>query len=144
MAISFIELERLAPYGEALLVPQGDTLVFDGVISSEGTEISYSTSTGVITFNAAGFYFIDWFVSPNFGLTKDGSNWAIRTAIGQLEFIGSSHSKVSATTGFAIFNAPAGETARLVNVASGDVYLSKATIVKAGLIAYRVAALTGS
>jgi len=139
MAISYFELERLEPQGEVLVVPADGVLVLDSIVSSEGPQISYDTDTGTITFNDAGFYYIDWYVAPQFGLTTDGSNWAIKTTIGDLTFIGSSHTKVSATVGFAVFNAAAGETARLVNVSDGPITLSKAVISKAGLIVYEVA-----
>jgi len=138
MPISYLELERLAPQGGVLAVPEDGAVEFDSVVSSEGTMISYDMA-GTLTFNDAGYYYIDWYVAPQFGLTTDGSNWAIRTAIGGLEFIGSSHTKVSATIGFAIFNAAAGETARLVNVSDGAITLSEAVLSKAGLIVYNVA-----
>ena len=139
MAISYMELERLAPQGDVLVVPEGGAVEFDSVVSSEGAMISYDMA-GTITFNGAGYYYIDWYVAPQFGLTTDGSNWAIQTGIGGLTFIGSSHTKVSATVGFAIFNAVAGETARLVNVSDGAIALSRAVLSKAGLIVYNVAA----
>ena len=144
MAISYIELMRLAPGGGVLVIPEDGALVFDTVASTEGTQISYNTSTGAITFNEAGFYYIDWYVAPVFGLTTDGSNWAIRTSLGQQTIIGSSHTKVSVTTGFAILHAAAGETARLINVSDGALSLSQAVESKAGLIAYSVAAQTTS
>jgi len=137
--ISYWELERVAPMGEVVIIPEDGVVVFDTVVSTEGAQISYSTSTGTITFNDAGYYYIDWYVAPGFGLTTDGSNWAIKTTLGQLTFIGSSHTKVSSAVGFAIFNAQAGETARLVNVSDGPIYLSKAVESKAGLIVYSVA-----
>ena len=139
MAISFIELERAEPRGNVFIVPENVALIFDTVVSNEGTAISYNTTTGVITFNEAGYYYLDWFVAPQFGLTTDGSNWAIQTNISQLTFIGSSHTKVSVTTGFAIINAAANETAQLVNVSDGSLSLSQTVQSKAGLIAYSVA-----
>lgn len=139
---SFIELEKALPVGEGVIVPVNETLVFDTIVSSDGTSISYDTGTGIITFNEAGFYFIDWYVAPQFGLTTDGSNWAIQTSISGLSIIGSSHTKVSVTTGFAIINAVAGETARLVNISSGALTLSQAVQSKAALIAYYIMSLT--
>jgi len=139
MPISYIEVERLAPRGEALVIPEDGAVIFDSIVSSEGTQISYNTGTGTITFNDAGYYYIDWYTAPQFGLTTDGSNWAIKTEHSELTFIGSSHSKVSATVGFAIFRAAAGETAQLVNVSDGPITLSQAVEAKAGLIVYSVA-----
>ena len=144
MAISFIELERLAPQGEAVVVGVNGTLVFDTLASSSGTQISYDDATGIITFQEAGYYYMDWYIAPQFGLTTDGSNWAIQTTIGGLSIIGSSHTKVSVTTGFGLINAQAGETARLVNISDGAISLSKVVKSKAGFIAYGIANLIAS
>lgn len=135
---SFIELARLLPADQGVVVPVNGILVFDTIVSSDGTSISYNTDTGVITFNTAGFYFIDWYVAPQFGITTDGSNWAIQTTISGLTYKGSSHTKVSVTTGFSIINAAAGETARLVNVSSGALTLSEAVQSKAALVTYNI------
>lgn len=142
MAISYIELERVGPQGDVVVVDTNATLVFDTIVSGEGlgTQISYNMGTGVITFLEAGYYYIDWFVAPQFGLTTDGSNWAIQTSMSGLNIIGSSHTKVSATTGFAIVNAAANETAQLVNVSDGALSLSQAVQSKAGLIVYSIVA----
>lgn len=138
MAISFIQLERSAPAFDVLIVPENDTLIFDTIVSNEGLQISYNASTGIITFNEAGYYYVDWYVAPQFGLTTDGSNWAIETALSGMTIIGSSHTKVSATTGFAILDAEENETIRLVNVSDGALSLSQAVQSKAGLVAYSV------
>jgi len=139
MAVSYIEIERLDPRGEVVEVPEQGVLVFDSIVSGEGTNIGYDDGTGVITFHDAGYYFIDWYVAPQFGLTTNASNWAIQTTISQRTFIGSSHTKISTTVGFAIIDAAAGETVRLVNVSDGALSLSAAAESKAGLIAYSVA-----
>jgi hypothetical protein len=139
--VSYIELERRLPVGEGVIVPVNDTLMFDTVVSSDGFSISYNMTTGVLTFNDAGYYFIDWYVAPQFGLTIDGSNWAIRTSISGRTIIGSSHTRVSTTVGFAIINAAAGETARLINVSSGALTLSEAVQSKAALIVYNIVSL---
>jgi len=140
MAISYIELTRLAVHGEVVVVEENGALLFDVIVSTGGTQISYDKLTGAITFHEAGYYYIDWYVAPQFGLTTNGSNWAIRTGPGpgQQSLIGSSHTKVSATTGFAILNVAADETAQLVNVSDGALYLSEAVDAKAGLIAYGI------
>lgn len=139
MPISYLELERVEPQGDVVVVFENGTLMFDTIVSNEGTMISYDANTGIITFNEAGFYYLDWFVAPVFGLTTDGSNWAIQTSQSQLTIIGSSHVKVSVTTGFAILDVEAGETARLINVSDGAISLSQAVKSKAGLVVYNVA-----
>ena len=140
MAVSYLQLERLNPADTAVAVQPDAALVFDTILSSDGmgTQLDYDTGTGTITFLEAGYYYIDWFVAPQFGLTTDGSNWAIQTYISGLNIIGSSHTKVSATTGFALFNAAANETAQLVNVSDSALYLSQAVQCKAGLIVHGV------
>jgi len=122
--------------GVNAIVDPGATLAFDEIVSSEGlgTYIDYDINTGIITFLEAGYYYIDWYVAPQFGLTTNGSNWAIQTYMSGLSFTGSSHAKVSVTTGFALINAEAGETAQLVNVSDGALYLSNVVESKAGLI----------
>lgn len=139
--VSFIELEKILPVGEGTVVPVNGTLVFDAIVSSDGTSISYDSGTGMLTFNDAGYYYIDWYVAPQFGITIDGSNWAIQTSISNLTFTGSSHTKVSVTTGFAIINAVAGETARLVNVSSGALTLSEVVQSKAALVVYNIVSI---
>jgi len=138
MAISYIELMRTQPKGEPVAVPVNGAVVFDMVVSGSGAQIGYDQGTGTLTFNDAGFYYVTWYVAPQFGLTTNGSNWAITTSLSQLTLIGSSHTKVSVTTGFAILNAAAGETAQLINVSDGALYLSQAVESKAGLIAYGI------
>ena len=143
MSVSFLELSKVLSRGSAVIVYPNGTLVFDTIVSSDGlgTQIDYDTSTGIITFLEAGYYYIDWFVAPKHGLTTDGSNWAIQTSISQQSIIGSSHVKVSVTTGFALLNAAANETVRLVNVSDGPIYLSHAVQAQAGLIVYSIAVM---
>ena len=137
MAISYIELSRLATHGDTVPVEENGALVFDTIITSGGAGISYDLA-GTITFHVAGFYFVDWYVAPQHGLTTNGSNWAIQTGDGRLSLIGSSHTKVSATTGFAILEMAAEDTVQLVNVSDGTLYLSQAVEAKAGLVAYGI------
>ena len=140
MAISFLQLERLGPVRAALVVPANGALVFDTTVSSAGTQISYDPVAGTIILHEAGPYYLDWYVAPYFGLTTDGSNWAVRTTLSQRTFIGSSHAKIAVTTGFAILTAAAGETVQLVNVSDGPIHLSPFVKSKAGIVAYSVGA----
>ena len=137
--IPFIVLARLSPPGGSVYVPSNTNLVFDTIISSSGTDIGYDLNTGIITFNSEGYYFIDWHVTTQTGLSNDGNNWAIQTSISNQTITGSSHTKVSVATGFAILEAAEGETARLVNVSNGGLTLSEATQSKAAIVVYRVA-----
>jgi hypothetical protein len=133
---SYIVLERLLPTDEAVKVPVGANLIFDTVVSGTGTAITYDGNTGGITFVDAGFYYVDWYVATQSGLSTDGNNWAILTAIGEQSFVGSSHIKISSPTGFALIEAGAGETAQLVNISDDSLVLSKVVKSKAGLCVY--------
>ena len=139
MAISYLELAKVLPNGD-IIEPEG-VLVFDEIVSSVGSLIEYNQDSGVITFHEPGYYYFDWYVAPQFGLTTDGSNWAIQKNNGELSIIGSSHTRVSVTTGFAMINAAAEDTVRLVNVSDGALTLSQAVRCKAGLIVFSVAVM---
>ena len=138
--MAFLELERKLPADDSVAINTNDTLVFDSIISSEGlgSQIDYDMDTGIITFIEPGYYYIDWLVAPQTGLTTDGCNWAVQTSISKLSYIGSSNIKVTETIGFAIIQAAAGETARLVNVSDGALFLSKTIQPKASLKVYNV------
>jgi hypothetical protein len=129
-------MAKIFPHNEEVRIEAGDALVFDTVTAMDGTAISYSDQTGVITFNDEGFYYIDWFVATQTGLALNGSNWAIVTTISDLEFIGSSHTKISPTSGFALINAAVGETVKLENISDEALVLSGAVKSKAGLSVY--------
>ena len=136
--LSYVVLAKLLPPGEKVIVPSGANIMFDTIVSVSGTDISYNPVTGIITFNNEGYYFIDWNAATQTGLSNDGNNWAIQTTLSNLTIIGSSHTAVSIAAGFAILNAAANETARLVNVSNGTLVLSEAVQSKAGLTVYRV------
>jgi len=140
MSISYLELEKSAAAGDLVAVNPDDPIVFDIVVSSGGSQITYDYNTGEITFHAEGFYYFDWYVAPQYGLTTNGSNWAVQTSGGQTR-IGSSHIKVSSTVGFAIMRIEAEETARLVNVSDSALTLSQAVLSQAALIVYSVTAM---
>ena len=136
--LPYVVLARLQPINQIVTVPSGGNLVFDTVISSSGADISYDPGTGIITFATAGYYFIDWHVTTQTGLANDGNNWAIQTTLSNLTITGSSHTKISVASGFAILEAAVGETAQLVNVSNGTLVLSAAAQSKAALTVYRV------
>ena len=136
--LPYVVLAKLQPIGQKFIVPSGVNLVFDTVVSASGTDISYDLSTGIITFTAEGYYFIDWHVTTQTGLSDDGSNWAIQTKLSDMTVTGSSHTKLSVATGFAILEAAVGEEAQLVNVSNGTLVLSEAAQSKAAVVVYRV------
>ena len=134
--VSYLQLERTADG----VVNVNDPVVFDNVLLSNGSQISYNTTTGEITFNEPGYYYIDWFVAPQFGLTTDGSNFAIVTSDNDPELTGSSHVRVSPTIGFAIIEVTApGKTAQLINTSDNSLTLSQAVNTKAALAVFAIA-----
>ena len=136
--IPYLQLERTT----AGSIASGAALAFDTVLLSSGSAISYdaATPTGIITFNTAGVYFINWFVAQQTGLSTDGSNFAIVTSPDNLpDLRGSSHVKISPASGFAIVNiTAAGQTVTLVNKSAYGATLSSATQAKAGLAVFAV------
>ncbi|MCL1912284.1 MAG: hypothetical protein FWG10_00020 [Eubacteriaceae bacterium] len=142
MNLSYMEMSMREPHGVPVLVDPGNPVVFDHVIESEGNAIEYNTSTGVFTFLEEGFYYFDWYVAPQHGITTDASNWAILTTLNQSKFIGSSHSHVLIATGSSITRVEYGEMASLVNVSDGPLYLSQAALSKAGLIVVSIEGIT--
>jgi len=138
MAITYFSAERRTDGA----VGAGETLAFDTIIASEGlgNQINYDMATGIVTLWEGGYYYINWFVAPQFGFTTDGSNWTIIKGSSGLGFTGSSHTKVSATTGFAFVSVGAdGDNFRLINSSDGEIILSLATESKAGIVIHKVA-----
>ena len=134
--ISYLQLERTAA-GE---IRSGDAVLFDNAPASGGDQISYNTSTGEVVFGQAGYYYIDWFVAPQFGLTTDGSNFAVVTSEDDPPMTGSSHVRVSPTIGFAVIDVTTpGKTVRLINTSNGSIMLSQAVNIKAGLAVFSIA-----
>ena len=122
------------------VIDADDTVMFDNVLSSMGNQISYDTITGEITLSEAGYYYFDWFVAPQFGLTSDGSNFAIVTSDNDPPLTGSSHVRVSPTIGFAIIEVTTPDkTIRLINTSDNSITLSQAVNVKAALAAFAIA-----
>ena len=137
--VSYLQLERINDDEINTNAP----VVFDNVLSSNGTEISYNIATGEITFNIEGYYYVDWFVAPQFGLTTNGSNFAIVTSDNDPHLTGSSHVRVSPTVGFAIINVTTpGKTIMLINTSDNSITLSQVVNAKAALAVFGVATLT--
>lgn len=129
---AYLQLERITD-GE---IDVNDAVVFDNVLSSDGTAISYNMTTGELAFNEAGFYAINWFVAPQFGLTTDGSNFAILSD-GGYALTGSSHVKVSPTVGFAVIEVTTpGKRISLINISDNSLTLSQVVNTKAALVAF--------
>jgi len=134
--VPYLQLERTT---NGVIAADG-AVVFNNVLSSSGTEISYNTITGELTFGEAGYYYVDWFVATQFGLTTDGSNFAIVTSENDPALTGSSHVRVSPTIGFAIIEVTTpGKTIQLINTSDNSLTLSAFVNTKAALVVFLVA-----
>ena len=107
--------------------------VFDTVVYSAGN-ISYSSVTGVITFNEAGRYSLQWFVASQSSPSANGAVFAISTSQGDyLE--GNSPIKTTEVVGMCIVDvAVAPVTASLVNASTGTVFYSPINPIRATLV----------
>jgi len=133
---SYLQLERTI----GGVIGADAPVVFDNILSISGDAISYDPFTGEIAFSQPGYYYADWFVAPQFGLTTNGSNFAIITSEGGPALTGSSHVRVSPTIGFAVIDVTQpGKTIRLINTSDNSLTLSSAVNVKAALAVFAIA-----
>lgn len=148
-SIQFLQVEfrNTAGSGDRYAVMPNMAIPFDtDIFQSEGSggvpHITYSSSTGEITFSKAGIFFVNWFVAQQSGLSSDGANFALEmTTLGSpIRIVGSGHVKIAASSGFAILNVPAaGTILTLTNTATHKATLSEHTQIKAGLAIFSVA-----
>ena len=151
--LKFIELEITPPLPLPMLQlgkNNGGTLspkqpiAFDEIILTNNM-IKYNQILNAITFLYTGIYKILWWVAPQTGLATEASNFAIITDNGH-EIIGSSHSKITQTSGFAILEVGAlGNDGRLVlltNNSNHDVELSSRAKTQVGLLIFKLGRLT--
>ena len=68
-----LQIERLAGGN----VDSGSNVIFDNIVYSSGN-ISYNSGTGVITFNEAGRYVLDWWVATQ---TSTSPSFVVFTAV---------------------------------------------------------------
>ena len=124
-----LQIERLA----AGSVVPGNNVIFDTTVYSSGN-ISYSSGTGVITFNEAGRYVIEWFVSSQSSSSTNGAVFAISTSQG--DFLeGNSPIKTTEVVGACIVEVAAVPvTASLVNASTAIVWYSPVTPLTASLV----------
>jgi len=143
-----VEFKNTASSGERYAVMPNEAIPFDTEVSqskdsSNVPHISYSNSTGEISFSKAGTYFVNWFVAQQTGLSIDGANFALEMAPPESPariIVGSGHVKIAASSGFAILNIPAaGTVLTLTNTATHKATLSEYTQVKAGIAVFSVA-----
>ena len=157
MMIPYLQTEFLNSGMTApTIIPTGSVIPFDHTLNSS-TDIAYDRATGKFTIKTAGTFVINWFVSPQTGLSPEGSNFAIAVynplLSGQADYpgfmapeiiAGSGHVKIAPTSGFAVIrvtdeqSGEGGVVFGLQNVSSHDAALSERTHVKAGLIAFGI------
>ena len=130
---SYVQVERTY---RGVIFPQSP-VVFDNILLSNGS-IYNSTYNGQVTFYFCGVFLIKWFVVPELGMATDGVDFAVVTENAQ-SLRGSSHVKVSATTGFTIIEVSSVPyTVRLINTSDGEIVLSDATQATAGLVIVKI------
>lgn len=93
-----LQIERLATGSVAV----GSNVIFDNVVYSAGN-ISYNPATGVITFNEAGRYEINWWVATLSSTSTNGAVFAISSSQGDL-IVGNSPIKTGEVVGVSIVN----------------------------------------
>ena len=124
-----LQLERLTSGS----VAAGGNVVFDTIVYSAGN-VSYNNVTGVITFNEAGRYVLDWWVATQTVASTMGAVFAISSSQG--DFLeGNSPIKTGEVIGIGIVDAAAAPvTAALVNSSGGSAFYSSVNPLKATLV----------
>ena len=123
------QIERLAAGSVAVT----SNVVFDAIVYSDGN-ISYDNATGVITFNEAGRYVLDWWVATQSSQSTNGAVFAFSTSQG--DFLeGNSPLKTGEVVGTGIIEVVAAPvTASLVNASTANYFFSTIVPVKATLV----------
>ena len=117
-------------------VAVGGVVPFNVEVENSGNESFVWTEDGQIQLMKKGTYFINWFVAQQTGLALDGGNFSLQI-VGDASAIhssGSSHSKISSISGFAVFDVE-DETVQLqlINSSEYPATLSEDTKVKAAI-----------
>jgi hypothetical protein len=102
-------------------VTVGANVVFDHILFSAGN-ISYNTATGVITFNEAGRYVVNWWVATQSSKSTTGAVFALSSSQGDI-IIGDSPIKTGQVTGIGIMEVvTAPVTVSLVNSSTAEMF----------------------
>ncbi|MGU9539452.1 hypothetical protein ACQX0N_10810 [Clostridium tepidum] len=81
-------------------------LIFDNILLSTGSDISYDSETGVITIYKTGIYYIDWWVNTQSSFSADYVSFAIKTSDNKI-IQGESPIKIDQISGNALLNVAA-------------------------------------
>lgn len=123
-----LQIERLI----AGFVDPGDNVVFDGIVFSNGN-ITYNTTTGVITFNDPGRYAINWWVATQSSMATDGAVFALSSSQGDL-LEGNSPIKTGQVNGIGVIEVvTAPVTLSLINASNAPYFYSPIVPVVASL-----------
>ena len=123
-----LQLEKTAGVSVAV----NANVLFDNVEFTAGN-IAYNPATGVITFNEAGRYSIEWFVAVQSSPSTNGAVFALSSSAG--DFIeGNNPMKTGEVVGLGIIEVEdAPVTLSLVNASTAIVYYNSQVPIKAGL-----------
>lgn len=111
-----------------------NNVLFDTVVLADGN-ISYDSSTGIITINETGYFLIDWWVATQSSTSQEGAAFAVRTSQG--DSIGASPIKTGEVVGVSVIYADtAPVTLSLANVSTATFFYPTAVPSKAGLTVY--------
>lgn len=123
-----LQIERLA----AGTITAGAPVVFDNVVYTDGN-ISYNGATGVITFNEAGRYIVNWWLATQASAAA-GVIFALSTSQG--DFLeGNTPNRADEVVGVGIIDVVSPPvTMTLSNAAAGSVALASSLPVKATLM----------
>ncbi|MFW6677013.1 hypothetical protein ACOAOT_05060 [Lacrimispora sp. AGF001] len=117
----------------ATTVAAGANVLFDTIVYSSGT-ISYNPATGVITFNEAGRYVLDWWLATQSSQTSNGTSFALSSSQG--DFLeGNSPINTGEVYGIGIVDVTvAPVTVSLVNISTATVFFSLIVPLKGTLV----------
>ena len=114
-------------------VAAASNVIFDTVVFSAGN-ISYNNITGVITFNEAGRYVINWWVATQASESLIGAAFALSSSQGDL-LPGNSPVKTGGVVGMGIIEvAAAPVTVSLINNSAVTIFFSSIVPLKASLV----------
>lgn len=123
-----LQLER----SSAGSIAPTETVIFDTTIFSDGN-ISYQSSTGVLTFHVTGRYLINWAVSTQGSLSTNGIAFSLSSS--QSDFlIGNSPERIGEVSGNGIIQVSAAPVlVSLVSASTANVTFAPSVPVKASL-----------
>ncbi len=117
------------------IVMAGDNVLFDTIVHPDA-DISYDSSTGVITFNQAGSYVITWWVATQ-SSTSPETVFALSPSLGN-PLTGNSPLKTGTVSGTGVIEVVAPPlTLSLINSSMNPFYYSAQVPLKATLVAVR-------